>query len=132
MVAPLILANLLPDIDACSVAEGQYGFGDVIPGRTYLVLGETKVFFAHLLQFDAYLFEVAAEADDFLQACEASDVVEAALIIEEEVAHLVGLLLEVLSEKRPHPIVETVHATCILNDQTLTFIDIPGSNTSVI
>ena len=63
-----------------------------------LVLVKGEVFFAEFEEFLADLLEVGAKTDDFLKTSQGWDVEEVGLVVDEEVAELVGFFGEVLSE----------------------------------
>jgi hypothetical protein len=70
-----------------------------------IVLIEGETFLTHLYKLDLDLLEIAAEPDELLEAGKAGKVEKISLIVYEEIPHLVGLLLQVLSEQNTDPVI---------------------------
>lgn len=77
----------------------------VVSGAGDQILLQSETLLSHLDKFALDLFKVTGETYDFLEACQAGDIVEVGLVINEEVAHLIRLLLYVLAEEDADPIV---------------------------
>jgi len=109
LVASLVLDFPLFDVDTGAVAEGEDGLALVIPGSSRVVLVEGEAFLPHLDKFALDLFEVRAEAYDFLETRQTGHIEKVGLVVDEEVAHLIGLLVLVLSKEDAYPVIQAVH-----------------------
>jgi hypothetical protein len=117
LIAAFVFGFLFSDVDAGAVAEGKDSFALVVPGGQRVVLRKRQGLLSHLGQLHLDLFEIGTESDNFLQACERGEVVEIGLIVDEEIAHFVGLLVRIFPEENPYPIVQTMHVIITIPHQ---------------